>query len=116
LEATVTLIPFESFSMNPTSIDFGNQMLYTASASRAVTVTNPGSMPQPVHGRFTGTPGQWQDFAQTNDCPSMLPVGASCTFNVTFTPSATGGRSATFTVDGIFDEEGLVNVGGTGTN
>jgi hypothetical protein len=116
LEATVTLIPFESFSMNPTSVDFGKQMIDTASASRAVTVTNTGSTPQPVHGRFTGAPGQSHDFAQTSDCPSMLAVGASCTFNVTFTPSATGTRGATLNVDGIFDEEGLVNVGGTGTN
>jgi hypothetical protein len=114
LEATVTLSPPESFSMNPTSVDFGKQMVNTISAPRAVTLTNTGSTPQPVRGRINGS--QWQDYASTSDCPSMIAVGASCTFNITFTPSATGGRGAVLVVDGIFDEEGLVNLGGTGTN
>ena len=113
--ATVTFIPGASFSVNPTSVEFGNQMVNTTSASRAVTVTNTGSTPQPVRGRMNGTPGQWQDFASTNDCPTILAVGASCTLNITFTPSATGGRGATLVVDGTNDEEGFVNVGGTGT-
>ena len=112
---SVPLVPGQSFSMNPTSVEFGNQMVNTTSAPRAVTVTNTGNMPQPVRGRMNGTPGQWQDFAHANDCPSMLAVGASCTFNITFTPSATGGRGASLIVDGINDEEGFVNVGGTGT-
>ena|SRR5437667_820899 len=114
--ATVTFIPGESFSMNPTSVEFGNQMVNTTSAPRAVTVTNTGSTPQPVRGRINGTPGQWQDFASTNDCPTMLAVGASCTLNISFTPSATGGRGAVLVVDGTNDEESFVNVGGTGTN
>jgi hypothetical protein len=114
--ATVTFVPGQSFSLNPTSAVFGNQMVNTTSASRAATVTNTGSTPQPVRGRMNGTPGQWQDFAFTNDCPTMLAVGASCTFNITFTPSATGGRGAVLVVDGTNDEEGFVNVGGTGTN
>jgi hypothetical protein len=116
LEATVTISPPESFSMNPTSVDFGNQILNTTSAPKAVTLTNTGSTPQPVRGRIGGTPGQWQDYAYTNDCPSMLAVNASCTFNITFTPSATASRHATLVVDGIFEEEGFVNLGGTGTN
>ena len=103
-----------SFSLNPTSVVFGNQMVSTTSTPRAVTVTNTGTTPQPVLGRINGTPGQWQNFASTTDCPTMLAAGASCTVNVTFTPSATGGRGATLTVDGTFDEEGFVNVRGTG--
>ena len=112
----VTFVPGESFSLNPASVEFGNQMVNTTSATRAVTVTNTGSTPQPVRGRINGTPGQWQDFSSTNDCPTMLAVGASCTLQVTFTPSATGGRGAVLVVDGNYDEEGFVNVGGTGTN
>ena len=113
---TVPFIPGQSFSLNPTSAEFGNQRVNTTSAPSAVTVTNTGSMPQPVRGRFGGTPGQWENFASTNDCPTMLAVGASCTLNITFTPSATGGWGAYLVVDGINDEEGFVNVGGTGTN
>jgi hypothetical protein len=102
--------------VNPTSVEFGNQMVNTTSAPRAVTVTNTGSMPQPVRGRRNGTPGQWENFASTNDCPTMLAVGASCTFHITFTPSATGSRGAALVIDGINEEEGFVNVSGTGTN
>jgi hypothetical protein len=113
---TGPFIPGQSFSVNPTSVLFGNQRVDTTSAPSAVTVTNIGSMPQPVRGRMNGTPGQWQDFAHTSDCPSMLAVGASCTFNITFTPSAAGGRVAELNVDGLNDEEGYSYVGGTGTN
>jgi plastocyanin len=116
LEATVTLSPPESFSINPTSVEFGNQMVNTTSAPRAVTVTNTGSTAQPVRGRVGGTPGQWENFASTNDCPTIIAVGASCTLNITFTPSATGRRGASLAVDGTFEEEGFVNLGGTGTN
>ena len=113
---TVPFVPGQSFSVNPTSVVFGNQMVNTTSAQRAVTLINTGNMPQPVRGRVNGTPGQWQDFAHTNDCPSMLAVGASCTFNITFTPSATGGRSATLYVDGKLEEEGYVTLSGSGIN
>jgi hypothetical protein len=65
---------------------------------------------------MNGTPGQWENFASTNDCPTMLAVGASCTLNITFTPNASGRWGAALVVDGINDEEGFVNVGGTGTN
>ena len=105
-----------SLLVNPASVEFGNQSVNTTSAPNAVTVTNTGSMPQPVRGRFNGTPGQWENFVSTNDCPTMLAVGASCTLQVTFTPSATGFRGASLVVDGLNDEEGGVNLGGTGTN
>jgi hypothetical protein len=113
---TVPFVPGQSFSLNATSVEFGNQMVSTTSAPRAVTVTNTGNMPQPVRGRMNGTPGQWQDFASTNDCPSRIAVGARCTFNITFRPSATGGRAGTLVVDGTFEEEGFVSLAGTGSN
>lgn len=112
---TVPFVPGQSFSVTPTSVLFDNQMVNTTSAPSAVTLTNTGNMPQPVRGRINGPPGHWQNYAFTNNCPSPLAVGASCTFNITFTPSATGDRAASLVVDGINDEEGFVNLGGTGT-
>ena len=112
----VPIVPGQSFSVNPALVVFGSQMVHTTSAPRTVTVSNTGNVPQPVRGRMNGAPGQWQDFAHTNDCPAMLAVGASCTFNITFTPSIAGGRGALLVVDGLDDEEGLVDVTGTGTN
>ena len=113
---TVPFVPGQSLLVNPTSVEFGNHRVNTTSAPSAVTVTNTGSMPQPVRGRFNGTPGQWENFVSTNDCPTMLAVGAGCTLNITFTPSATGSRGAWLHVDGINEDyEGSVVVGGTGT-
>jgi hypothetical protein len=43
-------------------------------------------------------------------------VGASCTFKITFRPSATGNRIAYLIFDGVFDEESVVNLMGAGTN
>ena len=111
---TVPFVPGQSFSVNPTSVLFSNQMVSTTSAPNAVTVTNTCDMPQPVRGRMNGELGR--DYAYTTDCPSMLAVGTSCTLQVTFTPSATGFRGASLVVDGLNDEEGGVNLGGTGTN
>jgi hypothetical protein len=105
-----------SLSGSPSWVWFGSQMVNTTSAPKAVTLTNTGGMPQPVQGRIDGAPGQWQDFAFISDCPKTLARGASCTFNITFTPSATGNRGATIFFDGFFDEEGFVNLGGMGTN
>jgi hypothetical protein len=113
--APATFSPGQTFSVNPTTVQFGNQMVSTTSATRTATVTNTGNMPQPVRGRMNGPPGQWQGFASTNDCPAMLAVGASCTLNITFTPTATGRWGAILVVDGNDDEEGFVNVFGTGT-
>ena len=113
---TASAVPGQVFSVDPTSLQFGSQVVNTTSAPRAVTVTNTGTMPQPVSGRMNGMAGQWQGFGSTNDCPPMLAVGASCTFKITFTPTAPVGWKAILVVDGINDEEGLVDVVGTGTN
>jgi hypothetical protein len=79
-------------------------------------VTNTGNAPQPIRARFNGSPGQWERFTSMNDCPAMLAVRASCTLNITFTPSATGGYYASLHIDGINEDyEGSVIVGGTGT-
>jgi hypothetical protein len=104
-----------SFSVSPSGVAFGDQMVNTTSAPKSVTLTNTGSTPQPVFSRVNGPPGNWQDFTQTNDCPSKIAVGASCTFNITFRPSATGNRIAYLIFDGVFDEEGIVNLIGEGT-
>jgi hypothetical protein len=106
-----------SFSLSPaypTSVVFDNQIVNTTSAPKAVILTNTGGMPQPVFARIDGSPGQWQDFVLTTDCPTTIAVGASCTFNITFTPSAAATVGASLIVDGFFEQEAFVNLGGTG--
>src|SRR5262249_46427601 len=111
--ATVAIGGVFAFSMHPSSFDFGTQVVNTTSAPTTITLTNASSTPQPVSPRPGGLNGA--DFAMTANCPSMIAVGASCTFTFTFTPSATGKRVAILEVDGIFDEMGEVSLSGTGT-
>lgn len=88
---------------NATSAAFGNQLLNATSASQSVTLTDtsPGSTLNITSLNLSGTNAS--DFALTSPagaCPASgtLNAGASCTINVTFTPSATGSRSASLTI------------------
>jgi hypothetical protein len=100
-----------AFSLNPTSLAFGNQNINTTSAPRAVTLTNLGTVAAQVN--VVGMNGvNFTDFAQTNDCPLVITAGASCIFSVTFTPTAAGDRIGILNIN---DGSLLVNLTGTGT-
>lgn len=77
-----------------TAADFSNQPVNTTSAMQSITLTNSGNSVL-VIGSVT-TSG---NFAQLNTCGSTLSAGSSCLINITFTPTASGARSGTLTVD-----------------
>src|SRR5574340_664813 len=55
------------------------------------------------------------DFAQSNSCGSSLATNASCTINVTFTPTASGARTASISVtDNASGSPQTVSLTGTG--
>ena len=55
------------------------------------------------------------DFAQTNNCDTTLAAGASCTVNVTFTPTVTGVRTGTVSFsDNAPQSPQVVSLSGTG--
>src|SRR6266566_3976931 len=112
--ATVSIInlPSSFFSVNPASVAFDNQTVNTTSPPSTVTLTNTGSAAEPVSARMNGF--NFADFAQTNNCPPVIAAGASCTFSITFKPTATGGRIGYLVIDGNRDEEGIVSLTGTG--
>ncbi len=91
LTGTGTLAPIVSLS--ETNLTFGAQNVGTTSPPQPVTLTNTGSAPLAVTG--SGATG---DFAQVNNCPATLAIGAKCTITVTFTPTASGNRYGTATV------------------
>lgn len=102
---TVTLsgtgvVSAPAVTLNPTSVSFGNQTVGTTSGTRAVTLTNSGTASLTITNiSLTGTNAS--DFAQTSTCPlspSTLAAGANCTISVTFTPAATGTRSASISI------------------
>lgn len=108
--------PVLSFSPNPAA--FGNQLQATTSAPLTITVSNSGTAAQTLstpYWTITGTNANNFANAGTGTCTNggSIPVSGSCTVNLTFTPSATGSRTATLTIQGtIFATEGLT---GTGT-
>jgi hypothetical protein len=82
-----------ALTSSPSSLASGNQNTGTTSTARAVTVTNPGSGAVSVSAVTTSGP-----FAQTNTCGGSLAAGASCTVEVTFTPTAAGAANGTLSV------------------
>ena len=78
-----TFPPFNILSTSTSSVDFGLVNLNTQSPAQTVTITNPGPDPAPISSVYA-TGG----FAETNNCPATLAVGASCTATVTVTPTA----------------------------
>jgi hypothetical protein len=83
-------------TLAPTSDAFGTISVGTTSTAMTNTLTNTSTNGAilAVNGfKVAGAnPG---DFGQTNNCPASLAPSASCTISITFTPTATGSRTAT---------------------
>jgi hypothetical protein len=80
-------------SLSPSSLSFGDQQVGTHSAPRTVTLTNTGTLGMSISAITTTA-----DFSRTTTCPASLAAGASCTIDVTFSPTAVGTRTSTLTV------------------
>jgi len=85
--------PGAAISAAPTSLTFTSPAVGSSSAAQAVTLTNTGTLPAAIGSILASG-----DFAQTNNCGASLAVSASCTVNVTFTPTVAGVRTGTLTV------------------
>jgi len=99
----------------PPSLSFGKQTVQTTSAVENVTVTNNTPTTLAMNGvTFTGNdPG---DFAETDTCGTSLATKGKCTISVTFTPGATGTRTATMNINNSANNSPqTVSLTGTGT-
>ncbi len=85
----------------PASWSFGAQPVGTASIPKKIVLANKGSATVTVT-KVSITGANPADFAQTNTCAAVAS-GASCFITVTFTPTATGNRSAQVAV---YDNDG----------
>jgi phospholipase C len=104
--------PATQVSLNPATLTFGPQAVGTTSPPQPFTVKNVGS----IKLTFAGIAANG-DFAQTNNCLSGLAPGASCTVNVTFTPTAVGARTGGVDLsdnDGSITSPQTVTLTGTG--
>jgi hypothetical protein len=101
--------------LSPASLNFGTIKVGKTSAARTVTLTNLGSTTLSITSiMITGTNSG--DFAQTNTCGGSVGGGQSCSISVTFTPSATGSRSASISItDSGGNSPQTVTLAGTGS-
>ena len=109
LTAVTAVTP--AMSVAPGSLTFVPQAVGTGSTAQTVTVTNSGGAALTVSQvAVTG------DFNATNNCVgSSIAVGASCSVQVSFQPSATGVRSGVLTVYGnVPGGQATVSLAGTG--
>jgi hypothetical protein len=111
-EASATSPATQTVTLLPASLTYGSFNVGSSSPSQAVTLTNTSGAGTNVTVTSIATSG---DFSQTNTCPASLASGASCTINVTFTPTAAGPRSGTLTVtDSATGSPHTTSLSGTG--
>jgi len=87
--------PAVTFSGTP--INFSNQAVGTSSAAQPLNLINSGSGTLMISSAAI-TGANFGDFSQTNNCGTSVAPGVSCTFSITFTPSASGTRTASLVI------------------
>ncbi len=104
-----------NISISPSVLSFATQELNSTSLNLNVTLTNTGSQTLNLNS-ITLSGANRGDFLVTNLCGSTLAVGASCTVEVAFRPSATGLRTASLNIaDNAANSPQTVPLSGTGT-
>ena len=85
-------------TMSPSPVSFGGETVGTTSGPMTVTVTNHGTTAVKVTGAtIAGT--DKGDFAITsNNCTTIAASGGTCSITITFTPAASGARTATLSL------------------
>ena len=102
-------------NVTPSNLAFGQAVIGTTSSSKTITVSNNGGAALSISSiDVTGTNSS--DFNQTNNCGVSVAANASCTIEVTFTPSATGARAASIVItDNAANSPQTVSLTGTGS-
>lgn len=108
--------PDPAVTLSPSTANFGDEPTGGTTPAQTFTLTNNSTSPLSLNTTsFTFTGANPLDFTQTNNCVPSLAVGASCQINVTFTPGATGSRSATLEVaDSDSSSPQTASLSGTG--
>lgn len=101
-------------TISPSSLSFGSQNVGVVSAAENVTLSNTGTASLSILSIWlTGSAAA--DFSLSTTCGSTLAANASCTVSMTFTPGATGTRSASLMfTDSVSSSPQSVSLAGTG--
>jgi FG-GAP-like repeat len=88
---TISVLLNSSIAANfPPTLSFAPLAVGTSSPSQQFQLMNPGSAPLTI-----GSIATTGDFSETNACGTTLAVGANCSIDVTFTPTAPLNRIGT---------------------
>jgi hypothetical protein len=101
----------QTVALSQSSITFPATQLGIASAAAPISISNQSS--SYIYPGFTFSGTAAGDYSQNGNCGSVAPA-SSCTFTVTFTPTATGTRAATLTENDSFGNHAIA-LTGTGT-
>jgi 6-phosphogluconolactonase (cycloisomerase 2 family) len=102
-------------TFSPITFSFSGTLI-GQSASIPITLTNSGFATLTINSISIAGANR-ADFSQANNCAATLCAGASCTFNVTFTPQAVGERAASLNVtDNATGSPHIVVLSGEGLN
>ena len=108
------VVPFANVS--PSSVSFRGEPLGSTGPTQTATLVNVGSATLSINS-ITIAGVQSSDFAQTNDCGTTILVGGQCLISFTFTPSASGNRSASLAIaDNAAGSPQLTALAGVGTD
>ena len=106
------LIPAPAVTLSTSTLAFGSVLVGTTTPAQSVVLTNIGGAPLNLTITSIVASG---DFAQTNNCAGSVAPTASCTVNVSFTPTAPGNRTGALTLtDNASNSPQTVTLSGTG--
>jgi len=81
-------------ALSPASLQYASQTVGSSSQPQTVLLRDMGSAPLSISS--ISTTG---DFAETDNCGNSVPAAGSCTFSITFTPTASGSRTGTIVLE-----------------
>jgi hypothetical protein len=101
-----------TLTASTSNVSFGNQAVGTTSAAHALTISNTGGSAAAISSIAASA-----HFAQTNTCGATLAAGASCTVDVTFSPTTAGAASGSVTLaSNATNSPTTIALSGTGTS
>jgi YVTN family beta-propeller protein len=109
--------PGSQASLSAVNLNFGNQLTNTTSTAQTETITSSGATNLVISTVMIGGTNSGDFSKGVDTCTgATIQPGNTCTVSVTFTPSATGIRSALLTVtDNSPNNPQLIMLSGTGT-
>jgi ASPM-SPD-2-Hydin domain-containing protein len=113
--ATTAEAAAPAVTLTPTSLTFASQAIGTTSAPQSITVSNSGTANLFINS--AAVPNTLDFTVVDDECSGLtLAPGTGCSMSITFSPSATGTRSAAFTVtDNAANSPQTAPITGTGT-